>query len=71
MDDAALPRDAPPFEVTPSRANPSGFRQVPGGQVSSSANHRAVRTVAPPPGAKVMQSEKYRAVGGLVGATQR
>ena len=29
------------------------------------------RTAAPPPGTTPMQSERYRLVGGLVGATQR
>jgi hypothetical protein len=66
-----LPRDAAPFEVTPTRPQPSGNRQVVGGQTSASENYRAVRSAPPPPGSRAMQSERYRMVGGLVGGTQR
>jgi hypothetical protein len=69
--DAAVTRDAPPFEAVPSHSNPSGYRQVPGGTVSVSENYRLVRTLPLPPGSQVMQSENYRLVGGLVGATQK
>jgi hypothetical protein len=69
--DAALPRDAPPFEATPSRPLPSGYRQVPGGRTAESETYRVVKTAPPPPGSSHMQSERYRLVGGLVGATQR
>jgi hypothetical protein len=69
--DAALPREAPPFEVTPSRPLPSGNRQVPGGGTASSQTYRMVRTAAPPPGTNVQESQNYRMVGGLIGATQR
>jgi hypothetical protein len=64
-------RDAAPFEATPSRPLPSGYRMVPGGQTSASETYRAVRSLPPPPGSKVMQSDRYRMVGGLLGATQK
>jgi hypothetical protein len=69
--DVALPLEAPPFEVTPSRPLPSGNRQVPGGGTAASETYRMVRSVAPPPGTQVQESQNYRMVGGLVGATQR
>jgi hypothetical protein len=69
--DAALPQDAPVFVPMPSRPNPSGFRQVPGGQVSSSPTYRIVGTAPPPPGVRFMESKSYRLVGGIVGATQK
>jgi hypothetical protein len=63
--------DAQPFQPTPSRPGPSAYRQVPGGQWSSSEHYRVVRSAPPPPAAGWQQSQHYRMVGGVVGSTQR
>jgi len=71
--DAASPRDArvepdlpPPVPAPSSRALAAGATN------SQSATYRAVRTVGQAPGGNTARtSATYRAVGGLVGATQR
>jgi hypothetical protein len=70
-DVSGSPREEPAFQPTESHPNPQGYRQVPGGQVSSSESYRAVRTVPPPPAAHLQQSERYRMIGGLVPARQK
>ncbi len=59
------------FEAHPSQPSPSGSRQVPGGHTAESATYRLVKTTAPPPGATIMQSQTYKLIGGIVGATQK
>jgi hypothetical protein len=58
---------APP---PPPVAPPAGHRMVPAGTVSRSAKYLAIQTLGQMPGSVVMQSSHYRAVRGIVGATQ-
>jgi hypothetical protein len=67
---AGRPVDAR-FEPVPSRPGPAAYRQVAGGQWSSSPRYRLIRSLLPPPGSSWQQSQHYRMVGGLVGSTQR
>jgi len=78
--DAPAPRDArqnpdlpPPPDVAPPPppvAPPAGHRMVAAAVVSRSTNYVAFRTLGQKPGSAVMQSTHYRAVRGIVGATQ-
>jgi hypothetical protein len=69
--DAGTEGEPPPFQPMPSRENPQAHRQTTGGQLSSSESYSAIRSAPPPPGTRVQQSERYRMVGGLIGAIER
>jgi hypothetical protein len=65
-------RDGPAFEVHQFTTTPSNRAVVPGGSTASSTRYRVIKTSGRSPGASgVMESPRYRYVGGLVGATQR
>jgi len=76
--DATAPRDATVLrdivepDLPPPVPAPSSRALAAGATISESATYRAIRILGQAPGGNAIRSSAtYRAVGGLVGATQR